>query len=25
VCLQPVGVRGVPRDQWGALASALGL
>jgi probable F420-dependent oxidoreductase len=25
VCLQPVGVRGVPREQWGALASALGL
>jgi len=25
VCLQPVGVRGVPRDEWTALASALGL
>ncbi len=25
VCLQPVGVTGVPRAQWGALASALGL
>jgi probable F420-dependent oxidoreductase len=25
VCLQPVGVRGVPRDEWAALASALGL
>ncbi|MGH2896451.1 MAG: LLM class F420-dependent oxidoreductase [Solirubrobacteraceae bacterium] len=25
VCLQPVGVRGVPRAQWTALASALGL
>ena len=23
VCLQPVGVRGVPREQWSALASAL--
>jgi probable F420-dependent oxidoreductase len=25
VCLQPVGVRGVPRAEWTALASALGL
>lgn len=25
VCLQPVGVRGVPRDEWIALASALSL
>ena len=25
VCLQTVGVRGVPRDQWTALAGALGL
>ena len=25
VCLQPVGTRGVPRDEWTALASALGL
>jgi probable F420-dependent oxidoreductase len=25
VCLQPVGVGGVPRAQWSALASALGL
>jgi probable F420-dependent oxidoreductase len=25
VCLQPVGVRGVPREQWSALASALGV
>jgi probable F420-dependent oxidoreductase len=25
VCLQPVGVRGMPRAQWSALASALGL
>jgi probable F420-dependent oxidoreductase len=25
VCLQPVGVNGVPRDEWGALASALKL
>jgi probable F420-dependent oxidoreductase len=25
VCLQPVGVRGVPRGEWTALASALGL
>ena len=24
VCLQPVGVRGVPREQWTALAAALG-
>jgi probable F420-dependent oxidoreductase len=25
VCLQPVGTRGAPRDEWTALASALGL
>jgi probable F420-dependent oxidoreductase len=25
VCLQPVGTRGVPRAEWSALASALGL
>jgi probable F420-dependent oxidoreductase len=25
VCLQPVGVEGVPRDEWRALARALGL
>jgi probable F420-dependent oxidoreductase len=25
VCLQPVGVSGVPREQWSALARALGL
>jgi probable F420-dependent oxidoreductase len=25
VCLQPVGVTGVPRDEWTALAGALGL
>ena len=25
VCLQPVGVSGVPRAEWGALAAALGL
>ena len=25
VCLQPVGVKGVPREQWTALASAAGL
>ncbi len=25
VCLQPVGVAGVPRAQWAALAGALGL
>ena len=23
VCLQPVGVRGIPRDEWTALAGAL--
>jgi probable F420-dependent oxidoreductase len=25
VCLQPVGVSGIPREEWTALASALGL
>jgi probable F420-dependent oxidoreductase len=25
VCLQPVGTRGIPRAEWGALAAALGL
>jgi probable F420-dependent oxidoreductase len=25
VCLQPVGVSGIPREEWSALASALGL
>jgi probable F420-dependent oxidoreductase len=25
VCLQPVGVEGIPRDEWGALAEALQL
>jgi hypothetical protein len=25
VCLQPVGVTGIPRAEWTALASALGL
>ncbi len=25
VCLQPVGVSGVPRGEWTALAAALGL
>jgi hypothetical protein len=25
VCLQPVGISGIPREEWTALASALGL
>jgi hypothetical protein len=25
VCLQPVGVRGIPREAWSALASAAGI
>jgi hypothetical protein len=25
VCVQPVGVSGMPREQWAALAAALGL